>query len=164
MKDKPIKLYDSKTDQHLEFAILQDACNYIFNETGKRVSPGALHLTIMRGGTLVKKRFACPQDNTTYLYSKNGNNMKVNGWLFTHYPYSKNVVVADRTLRWYDKDRIEEITEELKSYGCKVYWDTEKAKRNTVGCEIYKRFPEEKTLLEKTQALMEIIKKIKFLQ
>lgn len=86
--------------------------------------------------------------------------LKKDGWLFQEYPFSKDVLIAERTLGWYDEDRLEQIRVGLKESGCRFFYDKEGkgSRRHTTRIEIYKRF-ETPDFEEKIASLKDIIDK-----
>lgn len=157
-----INLRDQVTGEILEFRTLQSACDYVNSITGGNLGPGQLYTAIKRCGSVAKKRFRCLCDCETEpdMVYKDG------GWDYEQYEVSPTVIVAEKKLKWYDEDRMERITEQLREERCRVWWDLAGdyygAVRNNTRVEVYKRFEPGTPFKNKVSVLQSIIKNIDF--
>ena len=168
-KRQQIKLKDLKTGESLLFRTLQEACDYITEVTGIKTIPSNIYRAIRRCGTIAKKRFAAGLEFSSEMKSPmpdpNTNMRSVeNGWEFTQYAFSKTVIAAEKKIKWYDEDKIEEINKALKGYRCKVFWDMAGdypgATRKKTRVEIYKKFQNNISFLDKKTVMVEILKDV----
>lgn len=93
---------------------------------------------------------------------------QIGDWVFSQYDISSNILIAEVKLPWYDEERLEDIKEELRKKGCRVFViladsDTKyyKRRKNSTRLEIYKKY-DEKNFKEKIADFQELIKNIDF--
>jgi hypothetical protein len=160
MPNHQIKLFDNATGEILEFNTLQKACDYINSITGGKLGPSQLYTTFQRCGTVAKKRFSCicnqgKEPDRVY---------REDGWEYDQYEVANVVISAEKKLKWYDEERIKEITDYLRRNRCKVFWDLGGDyygyERSNTRVEIYKKFPEDVPFESKVLVMKKILSQI----
>lgn len=95
--------------------------------------------------------------NSTY-HKKQG------GWEYWSYPFSQTVLIAEKILKWYDEDKLNDLWFELKRIGVRLCWaeasETSHAyiKKNC-RIELYKRYPEDTPFNDKIRDMEEVIER-----
>ena len=158
MSGRQIIIKDLVTNEIYEFNNRKEAADHINKVTGLQITPAAVFMAMKtKGRRMAKKRFICICDDNP----ERNRTIKQGGWEFTQYGVSDCVIVAERSIKWYDEERMEEITKYLRRKGCRVFWDMigeyDGATRNHTRVEIYKKFPENTEFNDKVEALKEII-------
>ena len=155
-----IILQDLETGEILYFATLQRACDHINSVTGLHIVPSTVYSAIKRCGLIAKNRFKSCVDPDADIVTPN-RSYSEGGWEYAQYGISDCVIVAEKKLKWYDEERMEEITERLREFRCRVFWDTtEGTKRANTRVEIYKKFRNKETFKDKVVIMKEIIKEV----
>lgn len=99
-----------------------------------------------------------PGTNSTY-------HLKEKPWEFWQYPFSPNVLLAERKINWYDIQRFREIKSFMRTKGAKFFWndpvDEENHKKHNGAIEIYKRFPEDTSFENKVKEMYRIIASVR---
>ena len=89
---------------------------------------------------------------------------EIDGWDYTQFGVADTVLSAEKKIKWYDEERIENITQELKERKCRVFWDMEGdyygARRKNTRVEIYKKFSDEISFRDKILIMRDIIKNV----
>ena len=98
------------------------------------------------------------------IYGKGYTEEKIGDWLFYEYNISPNILIAEVKLPWYDEERMNNIIDELRKKGCRVFVNLaetdsqfHKRKRSSTRLEIYKKY-DEKNFKEKIADFQELIK------
>lgn len=160
-KKQLITLKDMDTGEILVFYTFQQATEHINKVTGLHILPSTVYNAMKKCGTIAKKRFVtCVElDKDIPLPDRT---VVEDGWIFTQFGISETVLACEKKLKWYDEERMEEITKQLRKYRCRVFWDmqSEYWKREKTRVEIYKKFPQGVLLEDKILEMKEIIKNV----
>ena len=157
-----IVLQDTQTGELLYFATLHRACDHINKVTGLHIGPSTVYSAIKRCGLIAKKRFKSCVDPDADIVTPN-RMYNENGWEFNQFGVSDCVIVAEKKMKWYDEDRMQEITDDLWNYRCKVFWDKsedDSYKRRNTRIEVYKKFRNKESFKDKVLVMKEILKKV----
>ena len=156
-----IVLQDLVTGEIHYFATLHRACDHINKVTGLHIGPSTVYSAIKRCGLIAKKRFKSCVDPDADIVTPN-RSYSEGGWEFSQYGISDCVIVAEKKIKWYNEDRMEEINEKLHELRCRVFWDlnSDGYKRQNTRIEIYKKFRNKESFKEKVVVMKEIIKEI----
>ena len=159
-KKHKIILKDLDTGEYLQFSTFQEAADYINEVTGMHIVPSTVYYAVKRCGSIAKGRFVSRMDPN--LVPEFDRTKVEDGWVFVQYGMSSTVLSAEKKIKWYDEDRIEDINSALKKHGCRVFWDMLHdyygATRKQTRVEIYKKFPRETSFPDKIATLKSIIK------
>lgn len=97
-----------------------------------------------------------PGPNSTY-------HKKLKPWEFFQYPFTPNVIIAERKTDWYDIERFRYIKYLLNKEGVQFFWneptDEEKHRKHSGVIELYKKFPKNVSFQDKMRDIQNIIKR-----
>ena len=159
-KKQIIRIKDLDTGEHFVFNTLQQACDYINQVTGGHATTSTLYHAIRKCGTVAKKRFQTCAEKFDDIPEPDRTKIE-DGWEFIQYGVADNVLSCEKKFKWYDEDRIEDITNFLRENRCRVFWDMQLDTwwaRKSTRAEIYKRFPANTPFEDKILKMKEIIK------
>lgn len=88
---------------------------------------------------------------------------KEGGWEYWTFPFTPNVIIAERKTDWYDLDRFRYIKYLLNKEGVQFFWneptDEQKHRKHNGVIELYKKFPKNVSFQDKMRDIQNIIKR-----
>ena len=94
---------------------------------------------------------------------------KEGGWDYFQPAQIYTVISAEKKLKWYDRERFEEIYYTLKEEGCRCYFDMTddelegKYIRKGSSVQVYKKYPDTLSFEEQVQELKKLLDRYKYL-
>ena len=171
---KPIILIDNLTGERLEFRSQTEAADHINKVVGTKLTAANIYLAIQKKHQLGWGRFSFQEINQPII--NKGKNIEAveykpfirtrtkirDGWEFTCFWFTPNVIIADRRLLWYDEDRLQQIKKTLRKNKCYFAWneaadnDSPETK-HTTRVEVYMLVDKYLPFERKISQIMEII-------
>lgn len=155
------KVIDTRTGEEGVFRTLTEAGEWIRTVLGKGAYPGTL-CNCINDGRLYKKRFKLEriEEARKEPSGEKEHRTRRDGWSFFQFPYSKDVICAEKKLKYYDRRKFERVRQKLSNYGCVCYFDTtqdesEEMKRKKSRVEIY-RLLKDTPFEDKVNAMLEL--------
>lgn len=160
-KKSYLRIKDLETGQLHFFKSYREVAEFCSEVTGMDIRLGTVYGAFMRCGTIANKRFATcvPEDGSI----PTPDLTKIeDGWEFVQFEVTPTVLTAEKKLKWYDRERIDGITEDLFGYRCKVFWDLgeDVYQRKSTRVEVYKKFPKDVAFKAKIAEMKKILKEV----
>lgn len=161
-KKSYLRIKDLETGQSYSFKTYREVAEFCSEVTGIYVGVGAVYGAFQRCGLIAKKRFAtcASQEGTIPVpdMTKTENN-----WEFVQFEVSPTVLTAEKKLKWYDEELMQDFKEALRDHECKSYWDTQQEntrERKKTRVEVYKKFRNDVGFNDKIAELKRILKEV----